>query len=309
MKLVTAVIKPHKVDDVKAALKDAGVQGMTVAEVKGFGRQGGHTEVYRGRRVHDRSAAEGAHRVGGRRQPTSTRSRTRSSAPLAPTRSVTARCGSHRSIASFASARASATPTPSDAKLIGLGNTRRISAILLGMAQALGPGFGLRRSQPRGRGLVPRLQRTRRQLAGDDVRGRVRRDRGRGPGRGRWLRARGALAPERHRPPAVARRSPGHRQHRRAGLVPDLGRRSEARPRRAHHQGGHGARGRRSRHRHRAAVEPVCGRRPGVWSTTSRPRRVRCGRSGRSVGWPRRARGCASAMPSSARSRSCSSPI
>ncbi len=48
MKLVTAVIKPHKVDDVKAALKDAGVQGMTVDEVKGFGRQGGHTEVYRG---------------------------------------------------------------------------------------------------------------------------------------------------------------------------------------------------------------------------------------------------------------------
>jgi len=48
MKLITAVIKPHKVDDVKEALKDAGVFGMTVDEVKGFGRQGGHTEVYRG---------------------------------------------------------------------------------------------------------------------------------------------------------------------------------------------------------------------------------------------------------------------
>jgi nitrogen regulatory protein P-II 1 len=48
MKLVTAVIKPHKLDDVKEALKEAGVQGMTVDEVKGFGRQGGHTEVYRG---------------------------------------------------------------------------------------------------------------------------------------------------------------------------------------------------------------------------------------------------------------------
>lgn len=48
MKLVTAVIKPHKVDDVKEALKAAGVHGMTVDEVKGFGRQGGHTEVYRG---------------------------------------------------------------------------------------------------------------------------------------------------------------------------------------------------------------------------------------------------------------------
>ncbi len=48
MKLVTAVIKPFKVDDVKAALKDAGVHGITVSEVQGFGRQSGHTEVYRG---------------------------------------------------------------------------------------------------------------------------------------------------------------------------------------------------------------------------------------------------------------------
>ena len=48
MKLVTAIIKPFKVDDVKEALKGAGVNGMTVSEVKGFGRQGGHTETYRG---------------------------------------------------------------------------------------------------------------------------------------------------------------------------------------------------------------------------------------------------------------------
>jgi nitrogen regulatory protein P-II 1 len=48
MKLVTAIIKPHKSDEVKEALKQAGVHGMTVDEVKGFGRQGGHTEVYRG---------------------------------------------------------------------------------------------------------------------------------------------------------------------------------------------------------------------------------------------------------------------
>ncbi len=48
MKQITAVIKPFKLDDVKDALKAAGVQGMTVTEVKGFGRQGGHTEVYRG---------------------------------------------------------------------------------------------------------------------------------------------------------------------------------------------------------------------------------------------------------------------
>jgi nitrogen regulatory protein P-II 1 len=48
MKLVTAVVKPFKLDDVKDALKIAGVAGMTVAEVRGFGRQGGHTETYRG---------------------------------------------------------------------------------------------------------------------------------------------------------------------------------------------------------------------------------------------------------------------
>ncbi len=48
MQLVTAVIKPFKLDDVKDALKGVGVQGMTVTEVKGFGRQGGHTETYRG---------------------------------------------------------------------------------------------------------------------------------------------------------------------------------------------------------------------------------------------------------------------
>jgi len=48
MKLITAVIKPFKLDDVKEALKSAGVQGLTVSEVQGFGRQAGHTEVYRG---------------------------------------------------------------------------------------------------------------------------------------------------------------------------------------------------------------------------------------------------------------------
>jgi nitrogen regulatory protein P-II 1 len=48
MKLVTAVVKPFKLDDVKTALKAAGVVGITVTEVRGFGRQGGHTETYRG---------------------------------------------------------------------------------------------------------------------------------------------------------------------------------------------------------------------------------------------------------------------
>ncbi len=48
MKLVMAVIKPHKLDDVREALTSLGVQGLTVTEVKGFGRQKGHTEIYRG---------------------------------------------------------------------------------------------------------------------------------------------------------------------------------------------------------------------------------------------------------------------
>jgi nitrogen regulatory protein P-II 1 len=48
MNLITAIIKPFKLDDVKEALQAVGVQGITVSEVRGFGRQGGHTETYRG---------------------------------------------------------------------------------------------------------------------------------------------------------------------------------------------------------------------------------------------------------------------
>ncbi len=48
MKLVTALIKPFKLDDIREALTEIGIQGMTVTEVKGFGRQKGHTELYRG---------------------------------------------------------------------------------------------------------------------------------------------------------------------------------------------------------------------------------------------------------------------
>ena len=48
MKLITAIVKPFKLDDVRQALSDIGVQGITVTEVKGFGRQKGHTELYRG---------------------------------------------------------------------------------------------------------------------------------------------------------------------------------------------------------------------------------------------------------------------
>ncbi len=48
MNLITAIVKPHKVEDVKEALMELGVSGMTISEVRGFGRQRGHTEVYRG---------------------------------------------------------------------------------------------------------------------------------------------------------------------------------------------------------------------------------------------------------------------
>ena len=48
MQLITAIVKPFKLDDVKDALKAANIQGITVSEVRGFGRQGGHTETYRG---------------------------------------------------------------------------------------------------------------------------------------------------------------------------------------------------------------------------------------------------------------------
>ena len=48
MKLVTAIVKPFRLDDVRNALSEVGIQGMTISEVKGFGRQRGHTELYRG---------------------------------------------------------------------------------------------------------------------------------------------------------------------------------------------------------------------------------------------------------------------
>ena len=48
MKLITAIIRPHKLDDVRTAIGEAGVSGITVSEVRGFGRQHGHTEIYRG---------------------------------------------------------------------------------------------------------------------------------------------------------------------------------------------------------------------------------------------------------------------
>ncbi len=58
MKLINAIIKPFKLDDVREALADVGIGGMTVSEVKGFGRQKGHTELYRGAEYHGGLSAE-----------------------------------------------------------------------------------------------------------------------------------------------------------------------------------------------------------------------------------------------------------
>ena len=68
MKLITAVVKPFKLDDVKDALKAAGITGMTVTEVRGFGRQGGHTETYRGAEYQIDFVPKVAHRPRRRRR-------------------------------------------------------------------------------------------------------------------------------------------------------------------------------------------------------------------------------------------------
>ncbi len=94
MKMVTAIIKPFKLDEVREALSDIGVQGITVTEVKGFGRQKGHTELYRGAeyvvdflpKVKIEVAVDDE-----QRRPASSR---RSSRPPAPARSATARSSS-----------------------------------------------------------------------------------------------------------------------------------------------------------------------------------------------------------------------
>ena len=66
MKMVTAIVKPFKLDDVKEALTEIGLPGITVTEVRGFGRQRGHTEVYRGAEYTDRLRSEDPYRGAGR---------------------------------------------------------------------------------------------------------------------------------------------------------------------------------------------------------------------------------------------------
>ncbi len=119
MKMVEAIVKPFKLDEVKDALTKAGIQGMTVEEVKGFGRQKGHTELYRGAEysvdflpkvklqilVTDDKVAE-----------LWTRSLTLRKAPV---KSATVRFSSTRSRKSFASAPARKAPTRSDRYVSG----------------------------------------------------------------------------------------------------------------------------------------------------------------------------------------------
>lgn len=62
MKKITAIIKPFKLDEVREALSDANINGLTVTEVKGFGRQKGHTELYRGAGVRGRFSAQSQNR-------------------------------------------------------------------------------------------------------------------------------------------------------------------------------------------------------------------------------------------------------
>ena len=113
MKLITAIIQPHKLDDVKEALASAGVHGLTISEANGYGRQRGHTEIYRGAEytvdlipkvrvevLADDADAETLVDV--------------IVNPLAPARSAMARFGSRRSTWWFVCAPAKPVPPPSD---------------------------------------------------------------------------------------------------------------------------------------------------------------------------------------------------
>ena len=113
MKLVTAVIKPHKWEDTRAALETVGVTGMTVSEVSGYGRQKGHTEVYRGAE-YDIALVPKIRIEIVRPTPTSTRSSTPSSAAPRPGGSATARSGWRRSSRWCGCAPATATTPPSE---------------------------------------------------------------------------------------------------------------------------------------------------------------------------------------------------
>ena len=239
MKLVVAIVKPFKVDDVKTAVQDFGVQGLTMTEVQGFGRQRGHTEVYRGAEytvdfvpkvkleilVEDADAS--ASPSGSRRRP-------------APARSVTARsgCCPSRAWSGSEPGKPALTRSRSGSELISA-RLRDARRVLLADQTLRGRAFGAALSDAVDAALDRSLRRYR------------------GRGRGRARRSRLVRAPRvvprlRCRRPARAQparpaqrgRGPGDD---RAALVPAVGCGLRDRPRRADDQGVDRARRRRSR--------------------------------------------------------------
>ena len=110
MKIVMAIIKPFKLDEVRDALTSIGVQGLTVTEVKGYGRQKGHTEIYRGAEYAVSFLPKIKIEVAVRLRPGRQGRRARSPAPPRPARSATARFSSSASTTPCASAPAKPTP-------------------------------------------------------------------------------------------------------------------------------------------------------------------------------------------------------
>lgn len=117
MKLITAIVKPFTLEDVKTGLEQTGILGMTVSEVQGYGRQKGHTEVYRGAEYSVDFVPRCVWRSSSMTPP-STRWWTSSCRPHGPARSATARCGSARWRPLFGSAPVSVGPTLSDAHVV-----------------------------------------------------------------------------------------------------------------------------------------------------------------------------------------------
>ena len=111
MKIVMAIIKPFKLDEVRDALTAVGVQGLTVTEVKGYGRQKGHTEIYRGTEYAVSFLPKIKIEIGVRQRPGRQGRRGDHRRPPRPARSATARSLSFPSITPSASAPARPTPT------------------------------------------------------------------------------------------------------------------------------------------------------------------------------------------------------